>query len=181
MIIQIRGTSGSGKTTVMREVMEKIQPLKPVFVNGRKRPLYYENKRRGIVVLGHYEIDCGGCDTIGSAPKVYDLLQTLKFNVALTEGLLWSEDVKWSVALQSTPIEVRVYFLITDAEECLRRVTARQAGRIPRDPERVRRKLMTRIGTIERARRRLLDSDVYCRRVGQIQAVKLILKDINSL
>ena len=180
MIIQIRGTSGSGKTTVMRKVMGSLNLWTPQFVEGRRQPLYYRHKKReGLIVLGHYEIDCGGCDTIGSAPKVYQTLQMLDFQIALSEGLLWSEDVRWTTELQDSGQEVnkvRSVFLTTDPEECLRRVVIRQAGRKPVDPERVRRKLMTRVGTINRARMRLIDAGVFCRRFSGRQAVKAIKK-----
>ena len=172
MIIQIRGTSGSGKTTVMREVMKKFEPWKPMFVERRKKPLYYRHGE--LVVVGHYEIDCGGCDTIGSAPKVFDVIQSLKFDIALSEGLLWSEDVKWTLRLE----DVRAFFLATDADECLRRVVNRQAGREPADAVRVKRKLITRIGTIERARLRLVAAGVCCKRVGSTQAAKAIVSTI---
>lgn len=176
MIVQIRGTSGSGKTTAMKEIMEQVGTWKPIMVEGRRRPLYYRDKKLNAVVLGHYEIDCGGCDTIGSAPRVYNVLCDLKYNVALSEGLLWGEDVKWTLELRDAGQEIRSFFLITDPEECLRRVVKRQAGRKPADPVRVRRKLMTRVGTIDRARLRLIDAGVNCKRVNVNQAVKQVIK-----
>lgn len=170
MIIQVRGTSGSGKTTVVRKVKEELGKWKPFFREGRKKPLGY--RRGGIVILGHYEIDCGGCDTIGSAPKVFEELQKLDFDIAITEGLLWSEDVKWTLQLK----DPRALFLSTDPEECLRRVTIRQGDKTPKDPARVRRKLMTRVGTIDRARARLVEAGVYAKPVSLEQAVRRILK-----
>ena len=174
MIIQVRGTSGSGKTTVVRKVMERMGDWEPFYKEGRRKPLGYTWP--GCMVLGHYEIDCGGCDTIGSAPKVYDTIIELKPKIhVLSEGLLWSEDVKWSLALTEQGYEVRALFLATEPEECLRRVTIRQKGRKPIDPARVRRKLMTRVETIDRARARLVNSGIYCRRLSLEQSIKRIL------
>jgi shikimate kinase len=184
MIIQVRGTSGSGKTTVVKQVMKKLGPFHGVFIEGRKKPLYYSYAKNGykgpnIFVLGHYEADCGGCDTIGSAPAVFDLIKEVHTgdSIILSEGLLWSEDVKWSVELLGTiDTNVRALFLTTSTEECLRRVTARQDGKKPLDPARVIRKLTTRVGTIERARLRLVHTDVLCKRCSSEQAPAVIKK-----
>lgn len=175
-IIQVRGTSGSGKTTVMREVMDGItNKWKPNFIEGRKRPLYYSYM--GLyAVLGHYEIDCGGCDTIGSVPQVFRVIESLQsnFKFILGEGLLLSEDVIWV-----EKYDANILFLTTSVDRCLKRVEKRQQakGRKPKDPERVVRKLTTRIGTIERARLRLLEKpNILCRRASSKQASKIILK-----
>lgn len=182
MIIQIRGTSGSGKSTVMRKVMAEIvkdsaQPWDPETIETRKMPLYYN--RNGVIVLGHYEIACGGCDTIGSVPQIFAVIKTLpEFDYLLCEGLLLSEDVKWTLTVPDT----RVIFLTTDPEECLTRVKQRQQekGREPTDPARVRRKLLTRVATIERARLRLVSAGVYCRRASADQAPGILLNWIRN-
>jgi len=183
MIVQIRGTSGSGKTTVMREVMNALCPFdewEKEYIDGRRKPLSY--KYRQYYVLGHYEIDCGGCDTIGSAPKVYEQYQVILKNwdgrkacVILSEGLLLSEDVIWTQKLFEQSHDVRALFLTTPTDTCLERVTKRQAGRAPVDPERVVRKLTRRVETIERARKRLVNARVYCKRASSVQASKIIL------
>jgi hypothetical protein len=179
VIIEIRGTSGSGKTTALREVMKHYTKWQPFFVPDRKRPLYY-TKQPNLVVLGHYEIACGGCDTIGSVPQVFDVITQVRKREPkshiLGEGLLLSEDVKW--VLSKPEEDWKILFLTTDPEECLKRVCQRQEekGRPPADPERVRRKLMTRVGTIERARLRLVAAGIECRRCSSSQAPEIVLK-----
>ena len=177
MIIQIRGTSGSGKTWVVKEIMKEYD-WEPHYVENRKRPLYYTSG--DIIVLGHYEIDCGGCDTIGSAPKVFQTIQNLKvpYKVMITEGLLWGEDVKWTVQLEDT---VRSLYLHTSLEDCLNNVKKRQGGIEPKDPNRVVRKLSKRIQTISRTMPRLQSVGVYCRRASSNQSVKIIRKWINAV
>lgn len=177
MIIQIRGTSGSGKSTAMRAVMAHYK-WTPVFVEGRKRPLYYFSEDRSLVVLGHYEIDCGGCDTIGSAPDVYNTIKELpRFpaSIILSEGLLWGEDVKWTLELAKEEI-IHAFFLTTGLETCLEWVKKRQDGREPTDPDRVVRKLSKRIDTIESARRRLINQhNVFVHSCSARQAPERIL------
>lgn len=179
MIIQVRGTSGSGKSTVVRKVMESLGDWSPEFIDGRKRPIRYRHKRyKGLVVLGHYEIDCGGCDTIGSAPKVFEAVQDTKFTVLLSEGLLWGEDVKWTLQLD----DVRAVFLTTSPQECLKRVEIRQNGREPADRDRVWRKLSKRVETIDRARVRLESAGVKCVKCSSARAPRVIERWIkNSL
>jgi len=181
MIIQIRGTSGSGKTWAMRRVMEKLGTWTPYYEDNlssrRRRPLGYilDGAQVCIAVLGGYEAACGGCDTIGSAPKVYQRIIDTRADVILCEGLLLSEDVKWTSQLP----DVYLYFLGTPLEKCLERIEERrrEAGNTdPLDPFYTTK----RVRTIERARIRLVNSGVYCRRCSGPQAVRLILRRIRN-
>jgi hypothetical protein len=183
MIIQIRGTSGSGKSTAMREIMKALsrdREWRPFFADGRRNPLGYELQRGTTFyqVLGHYESPCGGCDTIGSARQVFELIERRQRNLqlcdfVLCEGLLLSEDVKWTSQLQ----DVRVYFLTTPLPTCLDRIRQRRAARgneKPLDPENT----TQRVNSIESARRRLSEGGIYCRRANFDQTVVAVLKQI---
>lgn len=70
MIVNVRGGSGAGKSTVIREIMKHYDTKVPHFVEGRKQPLWYDLTNSAspqdtpLRVLGHYETECGGCDTI---------------------------------------------------------------------------------------------------------------------
>ena len=73
-ILNIRGTSGTGKTTIVRELIER-SGAKPAKREGKKVRAYlggYEGVP--IVILGSYETTCGGCDTIPKVSIVADLL-----------------------------------------------------------------------------------------------------------
>lgn len=178
MIIQIRGTSGSGKSTVMRKVMLAFpvgcDRWSPVQKEGRKQPLYYA--RGDIAIAGHYESPCGGCDTIGSARQVFELLQTeLKlYKYVLCEGLLLSEDVKWTSQLRLTN-DLRVVFLTTPLETCLVQIGQRRAEAGNDKPLNVK-NTSNRVATIERARLKLEELGVRCVRASSDQAPKIILK-----
>lgn len=180
MIIQIRGTSGSGKSTVMKQVMERLGPWAPMYASGRKRPLYYKSSGEWrAVILGHYESPCGGCDTIGSARAVYDLIQEIRDGYEgipiLSEGLLLSEDVKWSSQLPG----LRCLFLNTSLARCLSQISGRRAevgNDKPLNPANTE----NRVGTIERARIRLVEAGVKCLRCSSRQAPEIILRWINE-
>lgn len=188
MIIQVRGTSGSGKSTVMKKVMGLMGDWQARHQAGRKRPLYYVSQSEWptTLLLGHYEIDCGGCDTLGSAPDAYNLtVQVLADRPGahvLSEGLLLSEDVKWTLALRDAGHDVRPIFLRCTVDECLAKVKVRQEqkGRPPADPERVVMKLTRRVETIGRARDRLLQAGVQCPLVFPNHAPSLILNWLRS-
>lgn len=170
MIVQIRGTGGSGKTTVMRAVMEPFKPWEPHYIEGRRKPYYYTHG--GLSVVGHYESVCGGCDNIGSAPKCYEALQTVKNKLVLAEGMLLSEDVKWTLQLDD---EVRAYFLPYTLETCLDRIRRRrrEAG----NDKPLSTKLTTqRYYTVNRAYIRLKKAGVWVKRCGTERMIQEILE-----
>jgi hypothetical protein len=143
----------------------------PYYVEGsRKTPLYY--RLENIVVLGTYENVNGGCDTIGSAPKIFNVLKSIEFAVAITEGILWSCDVKWTTQLD----DVRAIFLATSTEDCYSRILQRRGKRKLLNATRIQAKLEHRAKEVERARERLLEKGVYCRQTSSKQAPGLILR-----
>lgn len=172
MIIQVRGTSGSGKSTVMKKVMEYLGEWEKVYRDGRKKPLYYRSDAG--VILGHYESPCGGCDTIGSARAVYDLTQEiLRENPnqsILQEGLLLSEDVKWTSQLPG----VKVAFLDTPLERCLSQIQSRRQA-VGNDKPLNPSNTQNRVGVIERARIKLSDLGVECRKCSPEHTPRIIL------
>ena len=134
MIINIRGTSGSGKSTIVRQIMELYDTKDSLRVSGRKRPIAYRLTKEGhrpLVVLGHYETACGGCDTISQQPTIFQLVRTWA-GVAdvLFEGLLISAEVNNTAALYQDGLELRVYALTTDVEQCLDSVNMRRRARM---------------------------------------------------
>ena len=107
MIINIRGTSGSGKSSLVRKLL-----LNPVYTGrtrcyekDRKQPIGYvyhrSDNRPNLAVIGHYETDCGGCDTISKMEHIFDLVKksaSAGMDVVF-EGLLISADVKRTTEL----------------------------------------------------------------------------------
>jgi hypothetical protein len=158
----------------MRRVLELLgDEWEKNYVGGSKKCRFYS--RNGTVVLGSYENACGGCDGIGSARIVYDEIQSHLADPSvrdiLCEGLLLSEDVKWSSQLGG----LRIIFLTTPVEQCIEQIKRRrqEAGNDkPLNEENTRR----RVAVIERARTRLELEGVTCRRASAEQAPRIILK-----
>jgi hypothetical protein len=184
VIIQLRGTSGSGKSTLMKALMKGMGPWTPFYEDGRKKPLFYYNAQDW-VVLGHYESACGGCDTIGSAAEVYTLWSKLAggtFNGNprnfLMEGLLLSEDVKWTTEMDRTDV-VRAMFLATDVEVCINQIKKRRSevgNAKPLNENNTR----NRVPVITRAQVRLVEAGVICRRAVYLHAFGIVRSWINN-
>ena len=188
MIIQVRGTSGSGKTWAMKQLMAIAHwhygshlPCLwvPNHVEKRKKPLFYvsnpETSCPQTIIMGHYASPCGGCDTIGSAREIYELTKKLHQDYPnhhiIQEGLLLSEDVKWTSQMG----DVRSLFLTTPLEKCLEQIGSRRAAvgnEKPLNPDNT----TNRIKTIERARQKLVELGICCTRCSAGQVPNLILK-----
>jgi hypothetical protein len=183
VLIQLRGTSGSGKSTAMRKIMSSLVGLEPHHVPRRKAPLFYITPKFYLprtVVLGHYETPCGGCDTIGSARQVYELISTFPHDVdVLCEGLLLSEDTKWTSQLVADGWDVRVLFITTPVERCLEWIKARRldaGNEKPLNPSNT----VNRVKVIERARNKLSASGIIVRRCSADQSIKIVLNWLRS-
>lgn len=151
MIINIRGTSGSGKSTIIRELFklardrsvwdplwsEIPQDLLPRNEKGelkkRKQPWGYVLEmpapfRRNVVVIGHYETACGGCDTIPSFDLGFALVRAAHkcgYDVVY-EGLLYSADSERTLSLHRDGLDLRVIALNTPLDDCIASVNERR-------------------------------------------------------
>lgn len=137
MIVNIRGTSGSGKSHLVRRIMELYTDKNPLFIPGRKQPIKYqlhadEPGVKDLHVIGHYETACGGCDTISKMDDIFaqvrgadDLGQDVMF-----EGLLIAADVNRVAELHKEGRQVLVLALDTTLETCLSSVNQRRMERL---------------------------------------------------
>lgn len=141
MIVNLRGTSGSGKSTITRALMKSYASKTRVFVKGRDRPLGYilnHPGRRPLAVIGHYETDCGGCDTIKTIDEVYDIVRQCYQNGmdVFFEGLLLAAEYRRSEALHQDGLPLRVVALDTPLDVCVASVNQRREESYQRRLER---------------------------------------------
>ena len=176
MIINLRGTSGAGKSTVVRRVRDLLdEPWEPIYIEGRRKPYYYLEEKYKLCTLGHYESQCGGCDTISGNEKLYELIlerHHAGYHV-LCEGILLSEDTKWTFKLHEAKVPLWIIFLHVDLETCLTRIRQRRLDRgdtKPLNPKNT----TNRFSVIKRARVKLEAAGVSCRALGCDQAPKVI-------
>lgn len=148
-VINIRGTGGSGKSTVVRRIMEAYPDKKPGrewLGETRKQPFHYTLLIQGqplLYVPGHYETACGGCDTIKTVNQVYDMVRAHAIYSpqmdVLYEGIMVQDDVRRAVELNKELEQARVdglkdaklvvIGLTTPVEECLAAIRARRETR----------------------------------------------------
>lgn len=137
-IIHLRGTSGSGKSSVVRAVMKRYYQQDPLQQIERKRPTGYllqrdpENDGPDLIVIGHYETPCGGCDTIPSLDLIYEYVREAAHRGCdvLFEGLLISPELTRTIALHHEfPDQVHIIGLDVPLEDCLDGIMSRRHAR----------------------------------------------------
>jgi hypothetical protein len=140
MIVNIRGTSGCGKSHLVRRVMDSYEHREQHFIEGRMRPIGYEcfdhprrNARAPLWVIGHYETPCGGCDTIskGTLDYVYETVRHKHeqgFHL-MYEGLVVTSDTRRCGALHTDGLPVLVVAIDESIETCVASVEARRRER----------------------------------------------------
>ncbi|MBC7799886.1 MAG: hypothetical protein H7Z10_04630 [Gemmatimonadaceae bacterium] len=151
LVINPRGTSGAGKTWLVRQVMaeyggDRVEAV-PLLRAGRRRPMGWRLSRLGggrpLAVNGHYEATRGGADTIPEADGGMDEAVRLADTLAseghdvLLEGLQFSGDVERTAALaraqRARDSELHVLCLDVPLDRCIRNVMVRRrAGRSAR-------------------------------------------------
>ena len=141
MIVNIRGTSGTGKSHVARQVMGLYTGGKWVFwQGGRKQPIgYVLGRPKGVggpslAVIGHYETACGGTDTISGYALIFELIRKAHASGydVLYEGLLLSGDVKWTGSL--LPLPLVVVGLDVPVSVCIDSINQRRWAKNPDKP-----------------------------------------------
>ena len=136
MIINLRGTSGAGKSYLVRHIMTMFSITEEVFCRGRKQPLYYilrnKDEGRDLAVLGHYNTPCGGCDTISKTQDVFDLVMK-NHNAGrdvLFEGVIIGYETKRTKDLP----DLRIVFLTTNTDICVDSINERRRARGQMEP-----------------------------------------------
>lgn len=143
-IVNLRGTSGAGKSTVVHTLL-KMYPHEVVERFGARgdRPLVYRveaNTWGPLFIFGPYKTQCGGCDAIMGYQDVLPplLKKYAEKGDILFEGLLISGGYgSVGRALKSREdAGHRVIFALLDTplETCLARVQARRAARGVTEP-----------------------------------------------
>jgi len=130
MIVNVRGGSGSGKTHVVRELMNGGRPVSLYGVLGIKYPEAYRVSLPGVTqplhIIGPYTTNVGGCDRL-SYDKIIPLLEKYeKRGHVLFEGLLVSDNYgiigEW---LTKRGHNALIVFLDTSLAVCLERLRIR--------------------------------------------------------
>lgn len=188
MIINIRGTSGSGKSTIIRSLME-YYTCEKIFEHGRKQPMYYLCSNNStpyipkVVILGHYETPCGGCDTIQKMDDIYALVRLhagLGRDVVY-EGLLISAEVNRCEALHTEHhYPLRVVHLDIPLQECVDSVNKRRWAKNPDKPGVNPKNTKSKWMGSKSSLKRLSAAGVECHSFNREDALKYIVRTLHA-
>lgn len=164
-VVQVRGTTGSGKTTAMRTVIG-------LAGGGRTMPIMGISKQRHVTqtdfftVLGDYNNPsaCVGCDRFGNRE---DLIQVLKNTISsgaeriAFEGMIYSHTYRLAADIaalvEHQGYEFSCVFLNVDFEIALARVLGRNGGK-PINYD----KLIDKILRFSTAREKIRSAGIRC-------------------
>lgn len=81
-------------------------------------------------MLGHYETEAGGCDTINGIDEMYRIIQDGHDwnHDVLAEGLLFSSDALRLIAMHDASLPVAAIMLSTPLDLCIESVKMRRAA-----------------------------------------------------
>ena len=135
MIISIRGTNGSGKSTVVRQLMEAGSYTAIYGLLGIKRPEAYKVVLPGVTdpvyILGPYNVPTGGCDQINNYDSILALVDKyVKKGHVVFEGVIvgsvWG---RMGAVLDKMSKDAVMVYLTTSLEDCILRVQQRRDQR----------------------------------------------------
>ncbi|MFH1604427.1 MAG: hypothetical protein ABIH03_11035 [Pseudomonadota bacterium] len=179
MIINMRGTGGSGKSYIVRAVMARCAETMPRSVAGRRRPIGYDCRLPNgdpLFVPGHYETPCGGCDTIKTPDEAYALITAAAEAGAhvVFEGIIVQDDVRRMIEIASRH-PVLVLALQVPIDECLNAIRFRRAAR--GDSRALNpRNTVARVRRLEGTMRRLREAGVDARWADRVAALAQCLE-----
>jgi hypothetical protein len=162
VIIQIRGTHGSGKSTLVRTILLEYIALGsgvPFHAEGRKRPVGYRCEapgRKPLWIMGSYETPTGGCDTIPDMEMMYSIIKrqaSAGYNV-LFEGILAQHSAPRILDLKKDH-QVQLIVLTTPVAQCIDGVNQRREERgskKPLDPSNLEREARSVLSSMKRLR-----------------------------
>lgn len=136
-VIQIAGTSGSGKSHLMRSFMDTLAQKAPWLeehAQGRVRPIGYTWRGPSgvrLFVPGAYDSPTGGCDTIKDVTQVFSLVRERYqegFDVVF-EGLFCMNQTRAPQLVASVDHNYHVLYLTTPLATCMASIDSRRAER----------------------------------------------------
>ena len=132
LLINIRGTNGSGKSHIVFRLME-MYGSEPIKNKDGRVWAYKLNSSPSIYILGRYETDCGGCDSIPTMDILISMAKELGKHGGdvICEGLLMSGLVSKPIALAAALKSHKTIFacLDTPLDICIERTVARRKKR----------------------------------------------------
>lgn len=181
-IISIRGTSGSGKSTIIHTVLDRF-PHTTVARDRDGRPEVYRVEVEQdcgcppLFILGRYEAQCGGCDAMKDySLRVPELVkQFLGQGHVAFEGLLVSGAYgKIGEALERYGARVIYAFLDTPLETCVQRIEERRR-RQGKPPLGDHKNTESKFRAVQATKKRIAETDARIETIDHQDAVNSFL------
>lgn len=177
MIVNIRGTNGSGKSTVVKTFLQRYPYAEIYGVLGPRRPEAYKVRLPGrwLYVIGPYHSNVGGVDNLkdvaGCSEKLVELLERYRRQGhVIFEGVVLSTFYgavgDW---LRGHKNESVVVFLDTAIETCLASLAARKSG------HRGTKNVESKVNAITRVRERMAADGIRTELLRREDAFEKIL------
>lgn len=128
VVLNVRGTNGSGKSTVIFDLIKKFGKT-DLLGDDKKAWAYKLNCYPPLFIVGRYDTPTGGCDTIRTMDIICDRIRKLvKKGDVIFEGLLVSGFHGRWVELERELSRCKFIYgvLNTPIETCIERVVARR-------------------------------------------------------
>lgn len=132
MIISLRGTHGSGKSTVVKTLLTRYNATE---IPGLKKPDgYWFNTPwlvKPVYVVGSYKTACGGCDSIQPYALIWPRVEdyATKGHVLFEGALVSSSYGNIGRASEQFGDEMVFAFMTTPLDVCLARIAARRKAK----------------------------------------------------
>jgi hypothetical protein len=134
MILDIRGTNGSGKSYIPHNILQNFDYEFVLDTEGDHLGYYVPWLK--LAIVGRYDSVCGGCDRIYSPGEVCDTVRALAevYPNVMLEGLLVSHTFGRYDVLRQEFDDYRFLFLDTPEAICKERVIARRVEKGNHEP-----------------------------------------------
>lgn len=136
-VIQIRGSNGAGKTTIVRQFVQRNNlEIKKISIKG-KETYISTNNNGSIVVLGRYDKKTGGCDLYENTEHVLNTMLwaiiNLKPKIIVFEGMIYSLSYTFASKVSNIVKKYNYQYLAislyTNPEVVLERIYKRNGGK----------------------------------------------------
>lgn len=193
IIINIRGTNGTGKTTLAKSLLEshpqeEIKLWQPATEDKPPRVIGYKIATPGIptFLVGPYRITTGGCDAISSVCgdiKPFDYICELvsKFskegNVVFEGAIVATVTQRWIDLAKSLPHTHFIFgFMDTPLEKCLERVAKRREKRGDPRPLDPNKSVIPKYKAVVGSEKRLKEAGMDVRTINHKEGLSTILE-----
>lgn len=141
MIIDVRGTHGSGKSFVVHELLRK-NKAEDYFEDPEDKPIGHFLPEIDAGIVGRYDRTCGGCDGVSPVAEIVRRIRLMhdECTHVIFEGILVAHTFQRYHELAQELGDYHFCFLNTPLKKCISRVKARRRAKgndKPLDPKNI--------------------------------------------